>query len=109
MLKVKSSVRPRSLWIACAALNAAGPWDVVITSGNDSQHRQGSKHYTDEALDLRLSTIPFAALEPYLRRMRARLGSDYQVIREGDHVHVEYDPPVKATTVKARRRPVRRL
>lgn len=27
--------------------------DLVITSANDSVHREGSRHYTDEALDLR--------------------------------------------------------
>lgn len=94
MLKVKRGVKPKILVIAAAAINAAidKEWDVVITSGNDSTHMVGSKHYSWEALDLRTFNIPPAELSPYITRLQDRLGPDYQVILEKDHIHVEYDP-----------------
>ena len=98
MLKIKSGVKPRSLIIAAAAINTAididAPFDVVITSGNDSKHMKGSKHYDDAALDIRRFNIPAKWLDRFLTKLRGRLGGDYQVILEKDHIHVEYDPEV---------------
>ena len=94
MLKVKRGVKPKILVIAAAAANAAWDegWDVVITSGTDGQHMVGSKHYSSEALDLRISNIPVLDLPLYVERLRARLGHDYDVVLESDHIHVEFDP-----------------
>lgn len=102
MLKVKSTVRPRSLVIAAAAINAAQelglPGDVLITSGNDGKHMTGSKHYTDEALDLRTKHIGWHLASSWATAIKRRLGGDYQVLLEdyskpNEHLHVEYDPP----------------
>lgn len=96
MLKVKTTVRPHHLFIAAAAINAAiqldAPFDIVITSGTDSKHMPGSRHYSGDALDLRRSNIPPKWLDRYLTQLRGRLGSDYDVVLEHDHIHVEYDP-----------------
>lgn len=94
MLKVKPGVEPRILIIAAAAINAAEGlgFDVVITSGNDGTHKVGSKHYSYEALDLRTFNIPKQYRALYIDRLRFRLGNAYDVIDEGDHIHVEYDP-----------------
>ena len=70
-----------------------------ITSANDSTHRPGSKHYSDEAFDVRtrniLAYFPQNVLgeaRAWVGRMEKLLGADYDVIFEGDHIHVEYDP-----------------
>lgn len=91
MIKVKGGVTPRHLIIAAAAANVAEILGLTttITSGTDGTHMNGSKHYTSEALDFRLlgvDTLPFMA------QLRTRLGPAYEVIREANHIHVEYDP-----------------
>lgn len=101
MLRVLRSVQPKSLTIAAAAINAAIvidiPQDMVITHGRDGGHQRGSKHYTDEALDLRSHHLAAPDKERWIEIMRQRLGSDYQVIledqgKDNEHVHIEYDP-----------------
>lgn len=64
-----------------------GVAEAVITSGRDGTHKAGSFHYEGKAFDLRISNV-LAALVLELRR---ELGSKYDVILEGDHVHVEVD------------------
>lgn len=83
---------------------------VLITSANDSRHGDRSLHYKDHALDVRILgnrtggiRFPSAlALAPELfqrqearawrDRLAARLGRDYDVVLEADHLHIEYDP-----------------
>lgn len=66
-----------------------------ITSANDSKHKDGSRHYTSEAFDIRtrniVGNIALTARE-WAGRMQRQLGVDYDVIFEGDHIHAEYDP-----------------
>ncbi len=100
MLYVKNSVRPRSLVIAAAVVNASIEGqlpDLTITSGNDSHHMEGSKHYTGDALDVRSKHLSEEQLASLVSIVRRRLGYGYQVIVEdrgkpGEHVHLEYDP-----------------
>lgn len=94
MLKVKNGVTPKNLIIAAAIANVGWdlPFDLVITSGTDGKHMKGSKHYTGEALDVRTSNIPKGEVGLVLNRLQTRLGSDYQVLLEADHIHVEFDP-----------------
>jgi hypothetical protein len=102
--EVKPGVRPWSLHIFAAAVSAwyelgflrYGP--CVATSGNDSQHGQGSLHGFDRALDVRTRTIPRRDDKlAFLERVRARLGDRFDVILEdvggaNEHLHVEFDP-----------------
>lgn len=95
MIKVKDGVTPRNLYIAAAIANAAWdlPYDITITSGTDGQHMVGSKHYLGAALDIRTSNFPAKKdIEFFIQRLQTRLGKDYQVILEADHIHAEHDP-----------------
>lgn len=73
----------------------------VITSGNDGgMHRRGSRHYTNQAFDLRGNNLDPATADAILGDMRGRLGPDYDVLYErfprrpaNNHFHIEYDPP----------------
>lgn len=100
-LLVKSSVRPRIIFIAAAIINAANEMnlekDMFITSGNDGKHMDGSKHYTYEALDMRSHHLTTVETNQFIRIIRRRLGKDYQVVYESptlpnEHIHIEYDP-----------------
>ena len=93
MIKLKNSVTPPSLVIACAAANVAHEMGITvwITSGNDSKHMTGSRHYVNAALDFRRWNLSEADLHMFMLKLQGRLGKKYQVILEKDHVHVEKD------------------
>lgn len=70
----------------------------VITSGNDSRHKDGSLHYADRALDFRGNNITVAQGQQLAEAVRAILGNRYDIAFEtfanasNNHLHVEYDP-----------------
>lgn len=75
--------------------------EAVITSGADGKHSRTSKHYPEnnasglvEALDFRTWNV----LHPgrVALRIREKLGPDYDVVLESDHIHIEYDPKRQA-------------
>lgn len=101
MLKLKpgvrlTGVRPELLLAIVAAerLYADAGADLVLTSLNDSQHSPTSLHYAGAAVDLRTANLP-NPLETASRlasRLAAALGSDFDVIHEADHLHIEWQP-----------------
>lgn len=101
LLKFKNTVVvPKVVIIAGAAINAANvvglKVDMLVTSGNDSVHARGSKHYTDEALDFRTKHLTTNAKHAWSAELKRRLGRDFDVILEdeggpNEHLHVEYD------------------
>ena len=99
LVKVKAGVKPELLVIVAALANVAQDThdvaQIVITSGTDGKHMEGSKHDTGEAIDVRTRNFPSTqAIYTFAVKMRRRLGANYQVIIERDHIHVEYDPLV---------------
>ncbi len=70
-----------------------------LTSANDSQHMKDSLHYHNRAFDFRVknlvgytgNALKDAKVYDWRARIRATLGSNYDVVIEGDHLHVEYD------------------
>jgi hypothetical protein len=102
-IKVKAGVDRSAVIIAAVAnearrLPAGAPKDVVVTSVNDGTHMPGSKHYTDEAVDVRSKNFPNRETKDiFVQRVLTRLGSDYQGFIEAEgtaneHFHFEYDP-----------------
>lgn len=73
----------------------------VITSGNDSGHKQGSLHFKNRALDFRGNNIKVAQGKTLAAKVAVSglVGKDYDVIFEtfagnpaNNHLHVEFDP-----------------
>lgn len=64
--------------------------EPVITSTYDGNHMASSLHYHNDAIDLRLPTM--ATRITITERIKEKLGHDYDVVLESDHIHVEYDP-----------------
>lgn len=100
LIKLKPSVKvPKVVIIACAAINAANVLeldDMLVTSGNDSKHMDGSKHYEDKALDFRTKHLTKTAKHALLKEVKKRLGAGYDVILESEgktneHLHVEWN------------------
>lgn len=94
MLKIKDGVTPHNLNIAAELANIAEENGLllVITSGTDGTHMKTSKHYLGDALDVRTSNLTNEQIQMVKLNLMGKLGSDYDVIRESDHIHVEYDP-----------------
>jgi len=84
-----SSLHP-ALWYAVKVVcEVWGEEEPVITSTWEGTHLPWSMHYRRRALDFRLPED-----HPHQRaiQLRKRLGKDYDVVMEHDHIHVEYDP-----------------
>jgi hypothetical protein len=85
-------IRPEvvlALMIARDVYESFGAHDsFVITSAVEGQHKRASKHYSGAAVDLRRPN----AADIIVADLQRRLGNDYDVILEADHVHLEYDP-----------------
>jgi hypothetical protein len=65
---------------------------LVITSALEGRHKEGSRHYSGYALDLRIWDIPHGHVPMIVSELKAALGADYDVVLEADHIHVEFDP-----------------
>lgn len=66
--------------------------DCTITSGVDGKHGENSLHYAGRALDFRTRTVPIGTRPKLAKELRARLGANFDVVEESDHLHVEWDP-----------------
>jgi len=73
----------------------------VITSGNDSGHKQGSLHFKNRALDFRGNNITVEQGRALAAKVAVSglVGKDYDVLFEtfagnpaNNHLHVEFDP-----------------
>lgn len=86
MLSILSLVQNRYEWT---------PEIITVTSVNDGQHMVGSKHYIDEAIDIRSKnfTDPTDKLM-FISVLREELGGQFTVIFEhqntdNEHFHVQ--------------------
>jgi hypothetical protein len=115
-----SNLNPEVVWILQVAIHQAPPLlddTMVVTSAADGSHSEGSRHYPGLAWDIRYlgdreggvdlnkltapSLIPLGAEDfAHLQREHARqwakraaqtLGSDYDVVLEPTHIHIEWD------------------
>lgn len=66
---------------------------MTLTSCRDGKHSDYSHHYKGLGIDIRVWDIK-NRIDSVCERLRERLGPEYQVINEEDHIHVEYDPRV---------------
>lgn len=69
--------------------------ELVVTSVLEGKHKEGSRHYEGQAVDFR--TRYFTEEETHvvyslLKSVLLTMDSDYDVILEETHIHVEYDP-----------------
>jgi len=63
--------------------------ELVITSTYEGTHSAGSLHYANDAFDCR---YPKTNKGQCLSEIREVLGSDFDVVGETHHIHIEYDP-----------------
>lgn len=61
----------------------------VVTSVMEGAHSRASIHYTGGAADLRRPVIKTAEI---VADLKLKLGDDFDVVLESDHIHVEFQP-----------------
>jgi hypothetical protein len=66
--------------------------NFVVTSGHDGEHSPGSLHDDGLAVDLRVWGFTDAEAKRTTAEIQQRLGGRWDVVYEGTHIHVEYDP-----------------
>jgi hypothetical protein len=68
--------------------------EIIVTSLLDGVHSKNSFHYSGNAVDLRTWIYTGHQIKTLVKELQLMLGSDYDVIDEEDHIHIEYDPKV---------------
>ena len=76
----------------CDAVYSKYGEELVITSLNDGKHSITSLHYAGCAADLRTHYFDIDEVKIVASDIRSRLGLDYDVIVEKDHIHLEFQP-----------------
>jgi len=76
------------LKIVAAVLAVYGE-EIIITSTYEGNHGAGSLHYANQAFDIRMPDKETLSLS---MEFMTALGSDFDVVVEDTHIHIEYDP-----------------
>jgi len=71
---------------------AARGVDLTITSALDGKHGRASLHYVGQAADIRTRNLPPGVAERAAKEIKERLGNEFDVIVEKDHIHIEFQP-----------------
>ncbi|KKM21103.1 hypothetical protein LCGC14_1638800 [marine sediment metagenome] len=86
-----SRLRPeirKKLSILVDAFEGLEEVELTITSTFEGTHSAGSLHYAHLAIDIRSGDNGYVTVNT----LKEGLGPDYDVVWEGDHIHIEYDP-----------------
>lgn len=105
-LSIKEGVRIQGLRpetvLACQIIEGAfrdAGHPCTITAGIDGTHMAGSLHYVGCAVDIRTRDLQPSELETLKAELAKRLTKEFDVVLEGDHFHVEYQPKSPYTGV----------
>ena len=69
-----------------------GDVECIITEATGGHHGVGSLHYVGQAIDLRTWGLTGTEQRSICDKLKSSLGSEYDVVLESDHIHVEYQP-----------------
>lgn len=101
MLQFKSGVRieltstaMQRLLFTLADIAIQDDKEYVVTSGNDSSHAVDSRHYTNEAIDVRSHAFTSSYKRDLRSRFEAALGPQFRVLLEdegkpNEHIHAQ--------------------
>ena len=89
-----ASLQPQmlvALQVADAVYEKRG-LDAIVTSGDEGAHGSGSLHFVGLAVDLRTRTLEPGDRGNVRFELSEALGEGFDVVLEGDHIHLEYQP-----------------
>jgi len=66
-------------------------YELILTEGTGGKHGRSSKHYIGMAVDIRTRHLPLGMSQDITNDLRKRLGTDFDVVLESDHIHLEFD------------------
>lgn len=97
MMRIKKNVlifgiRPEinvALQVAHSVYNSYG-YELTITSGTEGPHSRGSLHFQGLAVDLRTRNVETRMHQALRDEIADRLTSEFDVVLEDDHIHIEY-------------------
>ena len=99
MIRIKEGVRalglaPETLLAIAVAegVYATAGAERVVTSLTDGPHSDMSLHHCGRAVDVRTNHIDRGVANRLAQQIRERLGRDFGVVLERDHLHIEFDP-----------------
>lgn len=98
-MKLKKSVKVQGMTteIALALMIIDGVYnmygqELVVTSIMDGRHSRTSSHYAGNGIDTRTRYFTDQEKLAVAQDCRDRLGRDFDVIVETDHLHFQYKP-----------------
>ena len=98
-MQIKPGVRIQGLrpelmlgLMVCEAVYRELDEELVVTSMIDGRHSRGSLHYAGQAADLRISDFHKIDVQLAVSRIKSRIGQDFDIVLERDHIHLEYQP-----------------
>lgn len=80
------------IMMAARAYADMGREEMWVTSVTDGVHSEGSLHYEGLAFDLRVWGFDEGEKEQLAKKLRGILEGEWDVVLEGTHLHVEFDP-----------------
>lgn len=99
MINVKSGVDIRGICpellfgiMVCDGVFSDLNQRFTITSVKDGQHMNKSLHCVGLAFDIRIFDLRKCHPSVVVLRLSEALGSQFQVVAEPDHIHVEFQP-----------------
>ena len=81
----------RYLWLDCIHMDVCQR-ECIITSARDGEHKPGSKHFSGEAIDIRINDLPRDKINVLYGFIKNSMEKDFDIVLESDHIHIEYDP-----------------
>lgn len=75
--------------VVAASIFPSDGGELMITSAVDGDHMVGSLHYVGAAVDIRYPTVD---IDTFVVDLMNMLGSNYDVVRERTHLHIEFQP-----------------
>lgn len=96
-IKVGANIQGIDFKLRPALIYADDIWkkygqELVVTAGLDGAHSAGSLHYYGLAIDFRISYFLPEIAKIVCAELALKLGRNFDVRLEKDHIHVEYDP-----------------
>jgi hypothetical protein len=78
--------------MAADAIYQKRGYECVVTSLNEGNHSNTSRHYQGMAVDLRTRDFNGAVANEICNDLRLALGPHYLVLNESNHIHIGYQP-----------------